>query len=111
MWSGRGGLWGCRLLTLALVLSFVSPALARVAAIETTAPLVDHSTEAVEAALTQAVLTAVRGAVAMGLTWVQVHQAHVYADVVSVQIVASDTEPDEADSADEDRPQPTKIDL
>ncbi|HEV8674932.1 MAG TPA: hypothetical protein VGX21_12870 [Methylomirabilota bacterium] len=109
---GRGGQWGLRLVTLVFALVLASPALARVAAIETTAPLADHSAEAIEAALTQAVVTAVRGAVAMGLTWVQVRQAYVYTDLVSVQIVASDTEPDDADAAEpEERPQSAKIDL
>src|SRR5262249_35550204 len=88
-------------LVLLLVLALAPPALARVAAIETTAPLADHTDESIEAALEEAVLTAVRGAVAMGFQWVQVHQATVLADIVSVQVLASDTAPE-----DEDEPGP-----
>lgn len=80
-------------LPVVLAFALATPALARVAAIETTAPLADQSEESIKAALKQAVLTAVRGAVAMGFQWVQVRQALVFADVVSVQILASDSEP------------------
>jgi hypothetical protein len=81
-------------LPLLLALLFATPALARVAAIETTAPLADQSEDSIKAAIQQAVLTAVRGAVAMGLQWVQVRQARVFTDLVSVQILASDQEPE-----------------
>lgn len=90
-----------------------SPALARIAAIETSAPLADHSDEAIKAAITQAVVTAVRGAMAMGLPWVQVRHATVLAELVTVQIVATDVEPEEEEAEpDPDRPpQPARIDL
>ncbi len=81
-------------LPLLLALVLVTPALARVAAIETTAPLADHSAEAIKAAIKQAVLTAVRGAAAMGFEWVQVRRAVVFTDLVSVQVLASDQQPD-----------------
>jgi hypothetical protein len=93
--------------------ALASPALARVAAIETSAPLADHSDEAIKAAITQAVVSAVRGAMAMGLPWVQVRQATVLGELVTVQIVASDVEPEEDEAeSDPDRPtQPARIDL
>ena len=100
-------------LSVLVVLTLALPAFARIAAIETSAPLSDHSDEAIEAALTQAVVVAVRGAVAMGLPWVRVRQAVVVEDVVTVQIVATDTEPDDEEMAepDSERLQPARIDL
>ncbi len=76
-----------------LVLSVASPSLARMAAIETTAPLQDHSEQSIKTAVTEAVETAVRGAKAMGLRWIHLRGALVLADMVTVQILASDTEP------------------
>jgi hypothetical protein len=106
---------------LAVVLAFApaTPALARVASIETTAPLADQSEASIKAALEQAVLTAVRGAVAMGFQWVHVRQAVVFADVVSVQVLASDSELQGADEAtadpapeeDAEPPRPARIDI
>ncbi len=99
---------------LLMLLSVASPALARVAAIETTAPLADHSKESIEAALTQAVKTAVQGAVAMGLTWIQVRQAVVFSDAVSVRIFASDGELQDEDGAEpepEESVQPARIEI
>jgi hypothetical protein len=81
-------------LPLLLAFAIATPALARVAAIETTAPLADQSEDSIKAAIQQAVLSAVRGAVAMGLQWVQVRKARVFTDLVSVQILASDHEPE-----------------
>jgi hypothetical protein len=96
-------------LPLLLALAIATPALARVAAIETTAPLADQSEDSIRAAIQQAVLTAVRGAVAMGLQWVQVRQARVFTDLVSVQILASDHEPEgEEDRAPDDGAEPTR---
>jgi hypothetical protein len=79
-------------LPIILAFALATPALARVASIETTAPLADQSEDSIKAALEQAVLTAVRGAVAMGLLWVHIRQAVVFTDVVTVQILASDSE-------------------
>ena len=76
---------------LLLVLGMASPGLARVAAIETTAPLSDHAEQSVRAALEEAVNTAVKGAVAMGLRWFKISKALVLEDLVTVQILATDT--------------------
>jgi hypothetical protein len=96
-------------LPLLLALTLATPALARVAAIETTAPLADQSEDSIKAAIRQAVLTAVRGAVAMGLQWVQVRQARVFTDLVSVQIVASDHELEgEEEHAPDDGAEPAR---
>ncbi|HEV8310090.1 MAG TPA: hypothetical protein VGW35_20705 [Methylomirabilota bacterium] len=86
---------------LGLIFVVASPAIARVAAIETTAPLDDHSKTSIEEAVTQALRTAVRGAMAMGLPWVRVRQALVFTDMVSVQILASDSEPAEDEDAEQ----------
>lgn len=80
-------------LALLLALGIVSPALAGVAAIHATAPLEDHSDQAVRAAVKTAVETAVRGAVAMGLPWVQLRRAVVLENMVVVQVLATDTKP------------------
>ncbi len=95
------------------ILVAASPARARVAAIETSAPLTDHSEQAIQLALTEAVMNAVRGAMAMGLTWVRLRDATVLADAVTVLIVATDAEPEDPKAADAE-PQPTtpaRIDL
>lgn len=68
------------------------PGSARVAAIEATAPLQDHSEASIKAAIKVAAATAVRGALAMGLPRIQFLQAFVHTDMVSVQILATDTE-------------------
>lgn len=91
---------GVLAIALLLVLSVASSALARVAAIETTAPLQDYSEQSIEVAVAQAIQTAVRGAVAMGLPWVHLRRAWVIGDTVAVQILATDTEPEEEKSAE-----------
>ena len=108
-------------LVLPVVLAFAlaTPALARVASIETTAPLADQSEGSIKAALEQAVLTAVRGAVAMGFQWVHVRQAVVFTDLVSVRVLASDSELQGDDDAvtepapedDTELPRPARIDI
>jgi len=70
---------------------------ARIAVIETTAPLQDRSEQSIETALTEALETALRGATAMGLPWFQIRQALVLAGMVTVQIFATDTEPEGAE--------------
>lgn len=92
----------CWLLTPFLVLSVAAPAAARIAAIETTAPLEDHSKASIESAIKQALQTAVRGAMAMGLPWVQVDQAVVFADAVIVKILASDSRFEDSETPGED---------
>jgi len=81
-------------LALLLVLAVASPGLAGVAVIEATAPLQDHSKPAIEAAFKEAVKTAMRGAVAMGLPWVQVREAVVLKDMVAIRVLATDVKPD-----------------
>ena len=78
---------------LLLVLSAASPGMARVATIATTAPLLDHSDKSIQAALMEAVETIARGAMAMGLSWVKVSRVLVLDDMVTVRMVATDTEP------------------
>lgn len=98
---------------LALALLSPAPVLAAVASIETSAPLADHSPEAIEAAVTEAVVTAVRGALAMGLSWVSVRSATVHDELVTVEVVATDIEPDDAASTEPDTEpaQPARVDL
>lgn len=92
---------------LALALTLASSALARTAAIETTAPLADHSDASIEAAVKEAVAIAIRGALAMGFQWVQLHEAAVLDDAVSIRILAGDAEESEpdADAPDATRPE------
>ena len=79
---------------LLLVLGVASPCLARVAAIETTAPLLDHTELSVRAAVEEAVDTAVKGAAAMGLRWYKVSKTLVLEHLVAVQIFATDRAPE-----------------
>ena len=81
-------------LTSLVVLLMVSPVWARVATIETSAPLRDHAEQSVDAALQDAVETALRGAVAMGLSWVKINRALVLENMVTVQLLATDTDPE-----------------
>jgi hypothetical protein len=76
-----------------VVLLTVSPVWARVATIETTAPLRDHAEQSVNAAFQDAVQTAMRGAIAMGLSWVKINRAIVLENMVTVQLLATDTDP------------------
>ncbi len=78
-----------------LVLVLTAPALARVAMIETAAPIKDKSEDSVKAALKEAVDTAAKGAVAMGLPWVQLRDAQVLEDAVAIQVVATDQAPEQ----------------
>jgi len=111
----RGLIMRLARLALPVVLAFAlaTPALARVASIETTAPLTDQSEDSIKTALEQAVRTAVQGAVAMGFQWVHVRQAVIFTDMVSVRILASDSEPESedeaaADPAPEEDAEPTR---
>ncbi len=86
-----------------LVLCVGSPALARMASIQTTAPLQDHAEQSIQAAIKEAVETAVRGAAAMGMSWVRLGRAMVLEDMVAVQIIASDSKPEGEPPASEDQ--------
>jgi hypothetical protein len=95
----------CIAAALLLVLWVASPCFARIATIQTTAPLQDHAEPSVKAAFKDAVDAAVKGAVAMGLQWVQISKAFVLEDAVAVQILATDTDPqagEETPDSDED---------
>jgi hypothetical protein len=60
-----------------------------VALIETTARFEDASDASIRAAVDRAVDAAVRGAVAMGLSWVQLQHAYVADGYVAVQVLAA----------------------
>ncbi len=78
-------------LLLLLVLSIAPPAGARTAMIQTMAPLQDHAEQSIETAFKEALETAVKGAVAMGLSWVKLGRALVLENMVVVQIFATGT--------------------
>ena len=80
-------------LALLLILSLASPGVAAVATIETAVPLQDHSEQSVKAALTEAIQTIARGALAMDLPWVQLNRVVVLEDTLTIQIFATDTDP------------------
>jgi hypothetical protein len=71
-----------------------SPALAGMAAIETTAPLTDESEASVKAAVNQAVEQAMQGAKAMGLPKIELRGARVLPGAVTVLIIAKDVDVD-----------------
>jgi hypothetical protein len=71
-----------------------SPALAGMAAIETTAPLTDESEASVKAAVSQAVEQAMQGAKAMGLPKIELRGARVLPGAVTVLIIAKDVDVD-----------------
>lgn len=76
------------------IAAFAPPALAGMAAIETTAALPDQSEASVKAAVDQAVNTAVQGAKAMGLPRIELRGARVLPGAVTVLIIAKDTDAD-----------------
>jgi hypothetical protein len=78
---------------LMMVMLLASSTLARVAMIETAAPIKNHTEDAVKAAIQEAVDTAAKGAVAMGLPWVQLRDAEVLEDTIAIQVVATDEAP------------------
>ncbi len=67
----------------------------RAAAIQSVAPLQDHSEQSVTTAIKEAVVVAAQKARTMGLSWVQVREAYVLEDKVVVLVLATDTEPGE----------------
>jgi hypothetical protein len=86
-------------LALLLAWSSAAPAFAGMAVIETAARLNEDSTEGVKVAVESAVETAVRGALAMGLSHIALNAVRVLPDTVIVQIVATDRpESTESDS-------------
>jgi hypothetical protein len=85
------------LFVLAAVLVCASPAPARVAAIRTTAPLADATASSVEAAFSDAIEAALRGALAMRLPHVAVNRALVLREVVVVELLTTDVAPDDED--------------
>jgi hypothetical protein len=70
------------------------------ALIETTVLLEDPSDAGIRAAVDRAIDNAVRGAVAMGLSWVQLQRAYVAGGYVGVQVLAA-TRPPAAEVEDE----------
>ena len=60
-----------------------------VALIETSVPLEDTSEAGIADAVNRAVTSAVRGAAAMGLSWVQLQRAYVSGGYVSIQVLAA----------------------
>ena len=88
--------------TLALGLMTGVPRMAQAdsALIQTTAPLLDGSEDAVKVAVVSAVEKAMRGASAMGFAWVQLKGAQVLGQDVIVQILATNDEPDDVMEVD-----------
>jgi hypothetical protein len=81
-------------LALLLVLSVVPSAVGGMAMIQTMAPLQDHAKQSIEAAFKEAMQTALKGALAMGFSWVKLSKALVLENMVTVQILATDTRPE-----------------
>jgi hypothetical protein len=59
------------------------------ALIETTVPLEDSSEAGIADAVNRAVTSAIRGATAMGLSWVQLQRAYVSGGYVGVEVLAA----------------------
>ncbi|HTY80446.1 MAG TPA: hypothetical protein VMI34_21640 [Candidatus Bathyarchaeia archaeon] len=87
-----------------LMASLVTPVWARTVRIETTVALSDHSEETITRAITQAVETAVRGATAMGLSWIWVDGARVLSDTLVLRMTATDDDPDDQDVGGDGQP-------
>lgn len=87
------------LILILLLLSLARAAQARVASIETTAVLRDYSPESVTIAFREAVEVAVGGATAMGLPRILVYEARVMTDMVAVQVLATDEDLADVESA------------
>lgn len=86
------------LLAFGLVLMGPSPGATELAVIETSAPLTEQTDEAIKDAVWKAVKRAVRGAMAMGLPRVELRGARVFDDMVTIEIVATDSETEPAES-------------
>src|SRR3972149_6940604 len=81
-------------LALLLVLPVGPPGRARLATIEATAPLQDHSEQSIQRASLEALKPAAHRAGAMVFTWVTLSQANVLEDRVTVLLFATDSEPE-----------------
>ncbi len=81
-------------LVVSLLLSAASPCAAYTVRIESTAPLADHSEATVKAAIMQAILTAARGAMDNGFPWVALGEVRVLEKEVSIELFATDENPD-----------------
>jgi hypothetical protein len=93
------------LLAVALVAMAPGPVAAELAVIETSAPLSEQTDQAIKDAVWKAVERAVRGALAMGLPRVELRGARVFGDMVTVEIVATDSD---AAAPDRRRPDPSR---
>ena len=77
-------------LTLLLVLALTSYAGAAVVAIQSEAPLSDHSDESIQSAVQGALEISTLAAMAMGLTWVRLDRVLLFSDSVMVRVLATD---------------------
>jgi len=80
-----------------LTLVVAAPAGATMVRIETAATLSDQSDTSLDAALKQAVEKSIRGAAAMGLSFVWLDQAFVFRGRVVVRMLATDEDPEDED--------------
>jgi len=87
-------------LTLLLILAMSSPGWARMVTFEAAAPLADGSDTSIELALRGAVDTCVRGATAMGLSWIWLRRVAVAGDQLVVQMIATDEDDEDGEDAD-----------
>jgi hypothetical protein len=88
---------------LGFLIGSVVEAEARTAVIEVAAPLQAHTEDGLKAALLEAVQSAAKGALAMGLGWVEVSHAAVVGNSVAVQVMATDTPQNSGESVDPDQ--------
>jgi hypothetical protein len=88
-----------------LAVTLVTPAWARTVRIETTVPLTDHSDEALDRAMRQAVAKSVQGATAIGMSRMRIDGAWVLSDTLVLWMMATDGDSDEDDDGtDSDGP-------
>jgi hypothetical protein len=88
-----------------LAVMLVTPAWARTVRIETTVPLTDHSEEALNRAMRQAVAKSVQGATAIGMSRMRIDGAWVLPDTLVLWMVATDGDSDDDDDGtDSDGP-------
>jgi hypothetical protein len=86
-------------------------AIAGGALIETTAPLADRSERSIKAAVGAAIDRAVRGAAAMGFERIQLRDARIAGDEVSVQILATDEPGGAAEAPPDESPETAEPDV
>jgi hypothetical protein len=80
-----------------LSVAIVRAGMASVATFEATAPLRDHAAHSISQAFLEAVNTAVTSAAARGFSWVRISRMIVSDDLVAVQLLATDTTPEDAE--------------